>query len=277
MFSRAGRVMIWLGRRSSWTSSTIRRPACLANQRRWADTAGAVAEPGRASPPPPPGTAWCSPFQAGRTSRRWGKRHPPAGHGLGSKTRLPDAAGPGLGVQVGDDGVFALEPPGQHRAARNEDGGKIQPRRRQEVPGHVLVAATDQRQPVEGMKLRACLHLGGDDVSRRGVVAHPGAAHVHRAHAEAAEFARRAAGLPDSRLHRFGDGPEVRVAGAGLAVGVRDADPRAARSSLSYPTALMSARARAMPGSFRTLTLVSRPMSPPASRSQPFSPLMTTA
>src|SRR5574342_144137 len=50
MFSRAACVRIRCGRRPSCTRPTILRPACLANHRRWAETAGAVAEPGRAKP-----------------------------------------------------------------------------------------------------------------------------------------------------------------------------------------------------------------------------------
>src|SRR5512136_1000802 len=75
------------------------------------------------------------------------------------------------------------------------------------------------------MDLGAGLDIGGNDVTRRRVVANPAVPDVHRTLPEAAEFVGSSSRLPDARLDRIRDRPQVNVAGAGLAPGVGHPDP----------------------------------------------------
>ena len=101
--------------------------------------------------------------------------------GIVGEPRVSHTAGPGLGVQIGDDHILSLVPSCQHRPTRDQDGGTVEPGRRQEMAGDVLVAATDQDQAVETMDFGAGFHIGGDDIAGRSVVAHASVSHVHGA------------------------------------------------------------------------------------------------
>jgi len=219
-----------LGRKPSRIRSTIRRPDCLANQSLWAVGAGGGGRAGEGQANGLRETlhgVCCTQQGAGAGGGADGFLQ--LREGIVGEARASYTAGPGLGVQIGDDHVLALVPSRQHRPARDQDGGTVEPGRRQEMAGDVLVATADEDKSVEAVDLGAGLHVRRDDIPGRRVVAHPAVPHVHRALPEAAEFERRPARLPDTSFDRVSHRPQVDVTGAGLAPGVGHADPRKAQ------------------------------------------------
>ena len=120
----------------------------------------------------------------------------------------------GLAEIAGRDGAAVEHEAGDVEAREGHDGG-----------GHVLVAAGDADEAVEGVAARDELDGVGDDLAgdQRGL-------HAFGAHGDAVgdgdgvELHGRAAGLANAFLDGFGDLAQMEVAGADLGPGVGDAD-----------------------------------------------------
>ncbi len=120
----------------------------------------------------------------------------------------------GLGQFAGSDGAAVEHEAGDVEAAKRHDGG-----------GHVLVAAGDADEAVEGVAASDEFDGVGDDFAgdERGL-------HAFGAHGDAVgdgdgvELHGGAAGFADALLDGFGDLAEMEVAGADLGPGVGDAD-----------------------------------------------------
>ena len=159
-----------------------------------------------------------------------------AGTGIGFesfKTGVVNASG-GVGADAfkdilnGDVYLFAIgavELAGRDGAAVEHHAGNVEPAKRHDDAGHVLVAAADADQAVEEIAARHQLDGVGDDFARnqRGF-------HALRAHRDAVgdgdgvELHRRAAGLANAFFESFGDFAQMHVAGADFGPGIGDAD-----------------------------------------------------
>ncbi len=143
------------------------------------------------------------------------------GHGAGGDL----ACGIEQGIQVGLASVPVVA--GEHRAARDHDGGDVDAAGRDEHAGDHLVAGRDDDHAVEGVPVHDALNAVGDDLAAREGVLH--AFVVHRdavAYADRGGLQRRAACHADARLHGFGDGVEMQVAGDYFVLGRDDGDER---------------------------------------------------
>ncbi len=114
---------------------------------------------------------------------------------------------------------------GSDGASVEHEAGDVEPAERHDGGGHVLVAAGDADEAVEGVAAGDEFDGVGNDLAgdQRGL-------HAFGAHGDAVgdgdgvEFHRRAAGLANALLDGLGDLAEVEVAGADLGPGVGDAD-----------------------------------------------------
>ena len=121
--------------------------------------------------------------------------------------------------------VGLRERAGSDAAAVEHEAGDVEAGERHDGGGHVLVAAGDADEAVEGVAAGDEFDGVGDDFAgdERGL-------HAFGAHGDAVgdgdgvELHGRAAGFADAFLDGFGDLAEMEVAGADLGPGVGDAD-----------------------------------------------------
>ena len=142
-------------------------------------------------------------------------------------------------TSVPQPSAHAAERAGQHRAARNDDGGQVDRRRGHQQRRDRLVATAEQDHAVDRVGSQ---HLLG---RHRGHVApqHRGRTHERLAERHHRQVQRYAASLVDALLDALGDFVQVRVARREVGRGVGDRDVRPAvegvrRKTSTHPGAM---------------------------------------
>jgi len=112
-----------------------------------------------------------------------------------------------------------------HRAAGDEEGRDVQPRRRHQHARHDLVTVGDADQGVEPVRLSHGLDAVGDQLARGEAVVHAGMPHGDTVvDADGIELKRDAAGRAHRRFHLAAELLEVDMARNQVDIGVADAD-----------------------------------------------------
>ena len=126
---------------------------------------------------------------------------------------------------AGKTGLVAVNAAGQHGAAGDENGGKVQTGRGHQEAGNVLVAVRDHDEAVKAVGFDHGFGGVRDEVSRNERILHAFVAHGDAvADGDGREHDRGAAAHGDADADRFRDLVEVHVTGDDLVVGADDAD-----------------------------------------------------